>query len=242
MIVTGASSGIGRAISVMLSQAGAGVILIARDADRLAETASLMETGEHCSRTCDLSDDASVEGILRDVAAESGPIDGLVHAAGRNLVAPLRAMDLAEVKDVFSVNVMSIVALTKAFRRRDVRAYPEAAITVLSSVAATRASPGMGAYAASKAAVDSLVKTFAAELAGEGIRINAVSPGLVETPMTDALRAQFPEQSFAQTERAHLLGLSEPGDVAELVCFLLGTGARKITGQSIVADGGYSLS
>lgn len=238
ILVTGASSGIGREVAVWLSQQGARIVAVARNTQRLEETLGQLHGEGHSIEVFDLLSGADVSAWMKALARNSSPFDGLVHAAGVQLPLPIRAMGLDHWETIFATNVTSGFSLIKAFRQKGV-CRPPSSIVLLSSVMAQVAQPALMGYCASKGAVESMVRAAALELAREGIRVNAVAPGVVRTEMAQKLQGLVGEDSMATIERQHPLGLGEPRDVAYAVNYLLSPAARWVTGTSLVVDGGY---
>jgi NAD(P)-dependent dehydrogenase (short-subunit alcohol dehydrogenase family) len=238
VIVTGASSGVGRATAIQLARDGLGVVLVARDRTRLSEVAH--EAGEACCRTreCDLSDVASIAGLCDDICGEVGPIRGLVHAAGMMGVSPMSMNTYARALRIFNVHFFAALELIRCLAAAR-RHTAEASIVLVSSVAAHCGDAGNAVYAAAKGALEGLLLPATAELTPHGIRLNAVVLGLVGTPLiAGALARKDPDQ-----KRRFLgnfpLGVGTPADAAELIAFLISGRARWITGSVMWADGGF---
>jgi len=241
ILVTGASSGIGRDTAIVLSQLGARVILVARNTDRLEETHSMLQPGKHIVSSFDLTQHEETSAWMASLASANGPIFGLVHLAGISHTEAIRFLDMALLEKVFDVNVKTAFSLTKAFRQKSVRALPEARIVLVSSVSATRGYSGMTTYSASKGAILSMTRPLAVELAREGLRVNCVVPGLVQTEMTIADKGMLPPKEWEALELAHPLGVGHPRDISMPIAFLLSPAARWMTGQSIIIDGGLTI-
>jgi len=239
VLVTGASSGIGRETAILLSELEATVIIAGRNRERLSGTRERMRGSRHRIEAFDLGDAAAIPAWIKRLALETGPLFGLVHSAGIHKVAPLRMMSPAGIEEVMRANVTSAMMLVSGFRQRgcSVRG---SSIVLISSVAGLAGQAGIGAYSASKAALIGFSRSAAMELAGEGIRVNCVAPGIVETEMADELREKVTAEQFAAIEAMHPLGLGKPLDVAFATAFLLGDTARWITGTTLVVDGGYT--
>lgn len=241
ILVTGASSGLGRSVCVLLSQLGASVVLVARNADRLQVTRSQMEGTRHFLKPFDVSQVETIPEWMRGLAGEAGRLSGVVHCAGVRFIHPLRVLQPDKWDELMRVNVSAAVALTKGLRHNLVRA-ERSSVVYLSSVMAFVGQQGLAAYSASKGALVSLAKSLALELASEGVRVNCVAPGNIRTEMTEqaAEELQSAEQVKA-IDAMHPLGPGEPLDVANAVAFLMSDMSRWITGQTLVVDGGYTI-
>ena len=183
VLVTGASSGLGRAISVLISKLGGRVVLVARNAERLAETLSLMDDGEHRVETFDLNELDDIPRWMKKLTSEVGLLDGLVHSAGLHATLPLRVLKPSRLEELMRVNVSAAMSLTKGFRQRGVRA-EQGSVVYLASVSALAGSPGNAGYSATKGALVSMCRSLAMELAPEQIRVNCLAPGWVPTELS----------------------------------------------------------
>lgn len=239
ILVTGASSGIGRATCVMLSRLGARLILVARSQENLQETRCLLDGDGHIVETCDLRETDAIPGWMKRLGMEHGPLDGLVHSAGVHATVPLRFMTGEQLDDIMRINFTAAVQLAKGFRQRKVHATPSSVVFV-SSVMGLVGQPGVSAYVASKGALVALARSLSLELASEGIRVNCVAPGQVESKMAASQEATLTDEQRAAIEAKHPLGIGQPEDVANSVAFLLAGTGRWITGTTLVVDGGYT--
>jgi NAD(P)-dependent dehydrogenase (short-subunit alcohol dehydrogenase family) len=238
ILVTGASSGIGRATALLLSQLNARLILVARNRDRLEQTHSALEGTNHQVEPFDLTNLDAIPGWIKDLASRSGPLHGVVHGAGVYGVIPLRILTAPKLEEILRVNLSAAMLLAKGFRQKGCHA-DGGSLVLLSSVAGLRGHAGISAYTASKAALLGLARSLAMELAREGIRVNCVAPGLVATEMSAQVEEQTPGE-IAGVENAHPLGAGRPRDVANGIAFLLSDAARWITGTTLTIDGGYT--
>jgi NAD(P)-dependent dehydrogenase (short-subunit alcohol dehydrogenase family) len=237
VLVTGATSGIGRATAVLLAGRGARVIATGRNRGALEQ---LAERGVEARIPGDLVDESFRERLV-EFAREAGEgrMDALVNAAGIIGSGSIETTDLASFDQMMDVNVRVLFDLTR--RCVDMLKAASGSIVNVSSVTGTRAFPGVLSYCVSKAAVDQMTRCIALELAPDGVRCNAVNPGVVRTNlhrnsgMAEADYAAFVERS-AQT---HPLGrIGEPEEVAELIGFLASDRAGWITGECLAVDGG----
>ena len=239
ILVTGASSGLGRETAALLSRLGARLVLVGRDASRLEASAAALAEDRHRLEQFDLAATAQIGPWFASLTREVGPFNGLVHAAGAHAFSPLRTLALDEAADLMRVNFESALALAQAFRRKG--AHPGGgSLVFLSSVAGLVGQPGLAAYAATKGALIAAARVLAIELAPERIRVNCIAPGMVQTEMAERIRANMLPEQWDTVMRMHPLGLGEPRDVACAVAFLLSDSGRWITGTTLVVDGGYT--
>ena len=240
VLVTGASSGIGRATAVLLSQLGATVVLNGRDESRLASALADLAPGNHLIAPYALDQLEGIPAWMLGLADHMGKLHGLVHCAGISETVPVRFMTVQQAEDLMRVNWLAALELARGFRQKRVFAGSEGRIVLISSVLANAGRPGMSAYASSKGAIQSLARTLAVELAPEGITVNAVAPGLVRTEMKAGLGRQLTEAQIQGFAEQHPLDIGSPLDVAYAVAYLLAVTGRWVTGTVLTVDGGYS--
>lgn len=239
ILVTGASSGLGREIAVCLSQLGARIVLVARNQERLEETSSMLDGGGHEIEVFDLIKCDQIADWMKMLAVRNRPFDGVVHSAGVQLTMPIRAWSMKDCDRLMSVNLHACFGLAKGFRQKTVH-NKGGSIVFISSTAGLVGLAGLSIYSAGKAAIIGLTRTLALELVRDGIRVNAVAPGLVHTEMIGDLIDAMPPEYMDKMETKHPLGLGKPRDVAHAVAFLLADTGRWVTGATLVIDGGYT--
>jgi NAD(P)-dependent dehydrogenase (short-subunit alcohol dehydrogenase family) len=239
ILVTGASSGLGREISVFLSQLGCRVILVARNQGRLEETGGMLEGGGHGIAPFDLSNSDEIAPWMKKLVNTYGLLDGVVHSAGVQLTRPIRDWNVKECERLMNINLYPCFSLAKGFRQKGVHK-DKGSIVFLSSVAGLVGETGLAIYTASKSAIIGVVRSLAVELVRDGIRVNAIAPGFVHTEMVDGLLDSMPPEYLATLAAKHPLGLGKPRDVAHAVAFLLADTGRWITGTTLTVDGGYT--
>jgi len=237
-LITGAGTGIGRASAVLASQLGAKLVLVARNAERLQETAGLLEGAGHLVEPFDLALVDDIPQWMKRIVERAGPLWGVVHCAALLRIQPLQFVKFSTVEDIYRINVIAAFALAKGFRQRGVCGNG-GAIVLVSSVSAMKSDPGNSPYAASKGALLAMAKTLAIELAPQNLRINCIAPSWIQTEMTAQSAAQYltPDR-LAEMAARHPLGPGKPEDVAACVAFLLADSGRWITGTTLVVDGG----
>ncbi len=240
VLVTGASSGIGRETAVVLSQLNARVVLTGRNPERLAETRQLLAGEGHFVSPFDLAALDDVPRWLKSVTAQTGPLAGLVHSAGIHATISIRVLSAQKADEMLRVNVSSAMMLVRAFRQRDCHVRG-GSVVFLSSTAGMVGSSSLSAYSASKAALIGLARSLGAELASDGIRVNCVAPGIVKTAMFERFAASVSADHLSEVEACFPLGLGTPRDVAYAVAYLLAETGRWITGATLVLDGGYTM-
>lgn len=237
VLITGAAGGLGRALARRLEQEGCWLALAGRDAGHLREA---YPDAAHPLLVADVSTPEGAADLLDQCVRQYGqPPDALAHCVGSILVTPLHRTSPAQYRDCMSANLDSAFHTLGAWvgaLRADKR--PGAAVLV-SSTAARIGTPNHEAVAAAKAGLEGLVRAAAATYAASGIRINAVAPGLMDTPATAGLIGSAASREAA-AKQYPLPGIADPADLADLMAWLLSASAARVTGQIWAVDGGFS--
>jgi len=237
ILIAGASRGIGEQIARHLGASGRRLVLAARSADRLATLAA--EVPSAVAAPVDFSKLDALPDWFAGLVRAHGPFSGLVYCAGLLPTLPLKDTDLETLELTFRVNAMAPMVLTRAMRKPGAFKAP-ASVVLISSVMGVVGQPVRTLYSATKAAMLGFVRSAALELARQGIRVNAVAPGVVETEQSKEYFEALTEGQRAAINASHALGLGTPLDVASAVEFLIGEKSRWITGTTLVVDGGYT--
>jgi NAD(P)-dependent dehydrogenase (short-subunit alcohol dehydrogenase family) len=240
VLVTGASSGIGRATAKLLAELGCQVVLAARNVDRLQAARAEMPGDGHLVKSVDLSKVESIDSWLRKVVEVVGPLTGLVHSAGIHRILPIRFEKPSIDDPLWRINYHAAVALVQAFRKPSIHS-GNSSVVLVSSVMGFVGQAGVSAYCASKGALQAFCRGAALEFAQENIRVNCVAPGHVHTMMITEVQNSLTKEQFNAIEGRHPLGIGKPEDVANAIVFLLAGTGRWITGSTLVVDGGYTI-
>lgn len=236
-LVTGGSRGIGLAISRALAEAGATVAIAARNGERAAQAATELPGDGHAGYACDVGDPEQAAEVVAAVTSELGDLDILVNNAGITRDNILLRMKDEEFDEVIATNLKGAFNLTRAVTRGMMKRR-QGVILNITSVVGLTGNAGQANYAASKAGLVGLTKSVAKELAGRGVRCNAIAPGFIRTDMTDDLTEP---QVQALQDLIPMGDLGEPEDVAGVARFLVSPAARYITGQVLAVDGGMVM-
>lgn len=240
ILITGASSGIGRETAVTLARHGARLALFARDEGRLAETMAMLSGTGHSTHSVDMADaDATAEAVT--AVAKGDAFAGMFHSAGTTLVLPVKLVKNKQLDEVFGANVRGAFGLARAAARKNVL-NDGGSLVFMSSVASVLGRPALSAYCAAKAAVDGLVRSLAVEFAPRRIRVNSITAGAVETQMHQDFLGSVSAEAVREYEKFHLLGFGKPEDVANAALFLLSDASRWITGSAFAVDGGAAAA
>ena len=234
ILVTGASSGIGKATAIECSKMGATVVVTARNEERLKETLGVLEGQGHSMIICDLTSDDELNNLV-EVCPE---LHGLVCNAGINKLAPIRMLKEADMSNIFSVNTFSpIFLLQKLTKKKKIK--DDGSVVFTSSISGIGAAAvGESMYIASKGAISAFVKAAALEYSKKGVRVNAVCPGMVKTDMSDAY--ELNEGDNEDLKNYPLGRYATPEDIAWGIIYLLSNASSWVTGTNLIIDGGLT--
>lgn len=241
IMITGASSGIGRACAIECGRVGGKVYLLGRDEERLEETRQMMsDMNLHKCVSVELTDYSAVDSFMKSLENDGVVINGLVHSAGISTTLPLRVFKPEKLDPFIHVNVTAGVYLAKWITRKKMVPETGSSIVFLSSVMGSVGETGKFIYSITKGAVTSASRSLAIELANKKIRVNTISPGVVETPMSESAVYSRSEDERSRIQELHPLGLGSPEDVAYATVYLLSDASRWVTGSNLFVDGGYT--
>ena len=236
ILVTGASSGIGKATAIECSRLGARVVVSGRSKERLTQTLSELEGEGHIAIIADLATDEGIDSIV----TQCPQLDGLVNNAGSTLMLPTQFISRDKLMSVLEVNTIAPILLTQKLLKAK-KMGKGASIVFTDSISGVEiASPGNVLYSTSKSAINGFVKNAALDLAPKNIRVNAVCPGMIATHILDD-KAVSSEDMEADIKKYPLKRYGKPEEVAFAIIYLLSDAAAFTTGASLVIDGGFTL-
>ena len=236
ILVTGASSGIGKAIAIECSKMGAKVVITGRNEQRLQETYKQLEGLQPAYIVADLSRKEEIETLVNQIDC----LNGLVNCAGLTIPKPFKFLQEEDIQEVMTVNFNAPLLLTQLLiKKRKLR--KASSIVFISSISGTKISYiGNSIYSASKGAINGICKGLALELASQQIRVNSVIPGMVETNIVSGGEVTQ-EQLEADKQKYPLKRYGKPEEVAHAVVYLLSDASSWVTGSNLLIDGGYTL-
>lgn len=240
ILVTGASSGIGRSVALTCSKMGAKLVLSARNEERLQETSMMLDGDGHIGIIADLLKQECID----DLVAKSPTLNGLVYCAGVPALRGVKHIDRALLEEINAINEIAPMLLISALLKKKKLQKQSSIVLVASMSGVFVGNIGESPYSATKGALSGFAKSAALELASQGTRVNTICPGVVETKLLDLSNELFSEKQLKDTmlTRYPMKRFGRPEDVANGVVFLLSDASSWITGINLLIDGGYCLS
>jgi NAD(P)-dependent dehydrogenase (short-subunit alcohol dehydrogenase family) len=214
--------------------------LLGRNEERLKETLEKIAPSQAQYFSVDLTDFAATEAVIKSAVQEQGVFSGIIHSAGISTTLPLRSLKAGKVTQLLNTNVTAAIELTRLCTKKANFSSDGGSILFLSSVMGVVGEAGKTAYSLTKGALLAGSKSLALELARRQIRVNCISPGVVETPMSKSAVYSQTEEARQAIEKMHPLGLGQPEDIAHACIYLLSDAARWVTGTNLIVDGGYT--
>lgn len=236
ILVTGASSGIGKATAILCDQLGANLIITGKNAEELNKTKAVLKNKKE-AYSADLSNEDGINQLIAILPA----IDGFVHCAGIIKPLPIKFLKGKHIDEIFKINFSSAVLLSSGLLSSK-KLKDGASVVFISSVSAEHPYTGGSLYTASKAALQSFATGLALETSSKKIRVNTISPALIRTKIWDQAEQIYSKEEVAEIESRYPLGIGEPIDVANTIAFLLSASSKWITGSVIKMDGGLLLN
>ncbi|MHA8053739.1 SDR family NAD(P)-dependent oxidoreductase [Aquirufa sp. OSTEICH-129A] len=237
ILITGASSGIGREVSIKLSLIGYDCILTGRNSKELDKTLSMMSGSNHLIFSGDLNEQKFIDYLSTEVCE----LSGIVHCAGIIKLMPFKFINKVEFDKIMETNLFSPFFLTQALFKKKKLLFGCSVIYISSISGPIIGSKGNLMYSASKSAINGIVKVLALELSEKNIRVNAISAGMIYSEMWENNNKNISKDQLLEDSKKYPLGYGEPSDVASLVSFLVSSESKWITGSTIVLDGGFTI-
>ena len=239
ILITGATSGIGRQCAIDCAKMGAKVVAIGRNKERL--NSLMTELGEiNAGYIYELQNLNGIKKLIEDIVTEHGKLDGFIHAAGIETTNPVKLTSIDEYENLYRVNCLSAFEIIKNLC--SIKTFnKKGSIILISSISGIIARKGLSAYAASKGALMSAAKVMALEMASREIRVNTISPGTILTPMMQKALDAMKEEEQKKRIEGFPLGLGKTSDISNACIFLISDASRWITGHNLIVDGGYTV-
>ena len=237
ILVTGASSGIGKATSILLSKLGAKIIMIAQNKERLDSVTKELDAQGHRWYSYNLKEISGINLLIKTIVEENGTLDGFVHCAGISSMRPLKMTKYDFLHDMMLINFYSFVELVRVITRKG-NYNNGLSIVGMSSVSGIKGLKSKTAYSASKAALDGAIRAISKELHDKKIRINSIIAGLVKTEMFEKYKSNIILSGKINDIERGDINLPEPDDIARSITFLLSDSAKYINGTNIIIDSG----
>jgi NAD(P)-dependent dehydrogenase (short-subunit alcohol dehydrogenase family) len=234
VLVTGASSGLGRQTAITASEYGAKVVITGRDAARLEETFKSLHGEGHMQILADLTIQADIDRLVAGLPV----LEGLVHSTGISELTPTRFITAENIAKTFRIGFDASVLLTAAILRKKKLAKERSSIVFISSISTRYPFVGGALYISAKAALEAYARVLALELAPRGTRVNCVAPAFVRSPMLEETAEHYSREAVDMIEQRQLMGLGDPVDVANTIVFYLADASKWISATNLILGGG----
>ncbi len=234
ILITGASSGLGRQCAITASRQGAAVFITGRNKERLDETFSRLSGAGHRMILADLT----VEDDISMLVEQLPLLNGVVYSTGISDLSPARFIKAEDIKKTFDISFNASVLLTSQLLAKKKLEKNACSLVFISTISTRYPFVGGAMYISAKAALESYARVLALELAPRGIRSNSISPAFVKTPMLEDTAEKYSDEAVRKIEAQQLLGLGEPEDVANTVVFFLSDASKWITASNLIVGGG----
>lgn len=241
ILITGASSGIGASCCKLLSQYGANVLLLGRDSSKLSGVLRKLEPGDHSVLSFDLENIEDIENQLLPFLEKYKKIYGFIHSAGIDITLPIANLTNSHYLKIFNINVFSALEISRILSKKKYIPDGGSSFVFIASIMGIIGSGGKTAYSASKGALISAVRSMALEFVTKKIRVNCISPAIVQTKLVDNLFSNLSDEAVNSIVKSHPSGLGKPSDIASACLYLISEEARWVTGSNLIIDGGYSI-
>ena len=240
VVITGASSGLGRECAFQCSRMGAKIVALGRNEQRLNDLTNSLEGEGHKMWTFDLTNLDDINNLVNDIHDNYGKIDGFVHSAGVEKTAPSKLLSPSDYENLLRINTISAFEFIRQLCQ--VKYFNHGgSVILIASITALIARNGLTAYSASKGALISGARTLALEYAKRRIRVNTISPGTVKTPLMEQYLSTLSESDREKRLAGFPLGIGNPSDIAHACVYLLSDASQWMTGQNLIIDGGYTI-
>ena len=234
ILVTGASSGLGRQCAISISEQGGRVIITARNTERLQSTFDALKGTGHSVVIADLTKKEDIEKLVEELPK----LNGVVYSTGISDLSPARFITESDIEKTFKIGYDASVLLTSRILAKKRLENRNASLLFISSISTRYPFVGGAMYISAKAALEAYARVLALELAPKGIRSNCISPAFVKTPMLDETAENYSQEAVDKIEEQQLLGLGEPEDVANAVVFFLSDASKWISATNLILGGG----
>jgi NAD(P)-dependent dehydrogenase (short-subunit alcohol dehydrogenase family) len=238
ILITGASSGIGKAAAILAAEMGASIVACGRDEHRLLETISLLKNPtKHTILKADLTNSEELTQLVKDCPK----LDGIVHCAGIVKPVPVKFIQQKHIDEMFSINYNAVILINSQLLQQK-KINDNASIVLISTISTQHSYFGGALYVSTKAALEAYSRSLGLELASKKVRVNTLSPAMVKTEIYEnTLKTTLSDEHTKKYESTYPFGIGEAKDVANAIVFLLSNASKWITGTTIKMDGGLTL-